>query len=104
MHFMVFTESFTAEVMCRFLDRLAGHVDHKAHRVVDGHCAHRSKKVRDWLAAHPDDVETRAAPCRPRGATPTAPPERGPAPDRNPEPGPPRLSRPSPPRATPRTG
>jgi hypothetical protein len=62
MHFMVFTESFTAEVMCRFLDRLAGHVDHKAHRVVDGHCAHRSKKVRDWLAAHPDDVETRAAP------------------------------------------
>ncbi|WP_443071883.1 IS630 family transposase, partial [Streptomyces sp. WMMC940] len=30
MHFMVFTESFTAEVMCRFLDRLAGHFDHKA--------------------------------------------------------------------------
>ncbi|MGW9454302.1 IS630 family transposase, partial [Streptomyces sp. NPDC055632] len=31
MHFMVFTESFTAEVMCRFLDRLAGHFDHKVH-------------------------------------------------------------------------
>ncbi|MGY3785360.1 IS630 family transposase [Streptomyces antibioticus] len=57
MHFMVFTESFTAEVMCRFLDRLAGHFDHKVHLVVDGHSAHRSKKVRDWLAAHPDDVE-----------------------------------------------
>ncbi len=28
-----------------------------AHLVVDGHSAHRSKKVRDWLAAHPDDVE-----------------------------------------------
>ncbi len=27
MHFMVFTESFTAEVMCRFLDRLAAHPD-----------------------------------------------------------------------------
>lgn len=57
MHFMVFAESFTAEVMCRFLDRLAGHFDHNAHLVVDGHSAHRSKKVRDWLAAHPDDVE-----------------------------------------------
>ncbi|MGP2440363.1 IS630 family transposase [Streptomyces sp. JW3] len=45
MHFMVFTESFTAEVMCRFLDRLAGHFGHKVHLVVD------------WLAAHPDDVE-----------------------------------------------
>ncbi|MGW5972729.1 transposase [Streptomyces sp. NPDC055186] len=27
MHFMVFTEGFTAEVMCRFLDRLTGHFD-----------------------------------------------------------------------------
>ncbi|MGW1077633.1 IS630 family transposase [Streptomyces sp. NPDC002537] len=56
MHFMVFTESFTAEVMCRFLDRLAGHFGHKVHLVVDGHSAHRPKKVRDWLTAHPDDV------------------------------------------------
>lgn len=54
---MVFTESFTAEVMCRFPDRLAGHSDHKVHLVVGGHSAHRSKKVRDCLAAHPDDVE-----------------------------------------------
>ncbi|AQW49575.1 hypothetical protein SHXM_03038 [Streptomyces hygroscopicus] len=36
MHFMVFTESFTAEVMCRFLDRLAGHFESKVHLVVDG--------------------------------------------------------------------
>ncbi|MGJ3561946.1 transposase [Streptomyces sp. INA 01156] len=43
MHFMVFTESFTAEVMCRFLDRLARHFGHKIHLVVDGHCAHRSE-------------------------------------------------------------
>ncbi|MCI4040018.1 IS630 family transposase [Streptomyces sp. TRM75563] len=57
MHFMVFTESFTAEVMCRFLDRLVGRFDRKVHLVFDGHSAHRSKKVRDWLAAHPDAVE-----------------------------------------------
>jgi hypothetical protein len=39
MHFMVFTESFTAEVMCRFLDRLAGHFDPKAYLVLHGHSA-----------------------------------------------------------------
>ncbi|WP_435810457.1 transposase [Streptomyces rubiginosohelvolus] len=43
--------------MCRFLDGLAGHFDRKVHPVVDGHSAHRSRKVRNWLAAYPDDVE-----------------------------------------------
>jgi transposase len=57
MHFMVFTETFDADVMCRFLDRLAGHFDHKVHLVVDGHSAHRSRKVRAWLADHPDRIE-----------------------------------------------
>jgi transposase len=57
MHFMVFTETFDADVMCRFLDRLAGHFDHKVHLVVDGHSAHRSRKVRTWLADHPDRIE-----------------------------------------------
>ncbi|MFF1488515.1 hypothetical protein ACIGZH_15855 [Streptomyces sp. NPDC058319] len=37
MHFMVFTESFTTEVMCRFLDRLAGHFDRKVHLMVRQH-------------------------------------------------------------------
>jgi hypothetical protein len=57
MHFMVFTETFDADVMCRFLDRLVGHFDRKVHRVVDGHSAHRSRKVRAWLADHPDRIE-----------------------------------------------
>ncbi|MFF9753777.1 transposase [Streptomyces sp. NPDC014344] len=60
---MAFTESFTAEVTCRFLDRLAGHVDHKIHLVADGHSAHRSKKVRGGLAAHPDDAELHFLPA-----------------------------------------
>nr|WP_256362435.1 transposase [Streptomyces sp. TRM70350] len=42
MHFMVFTETFDADVMCRFLDRLAGHFDREVHLVVDGHFAHAS--------------------------------------------------------------
>ncbi|MFE5163173.1 IS630 family transposase [Streptomyces sp. NPDC056697] len=57
MHFMVFTETFDANVMCRFLDRLAGHFDHKVHLVLDGHSAHRCRKVRAWLADHPDRIE-----------------------------------------------
>lgn len=57
MHLMVITEGCTVEVMCRILDRLVGHFDRKVHLVVDGHSAHRSENVRDWLAAHPDDIE-----------------------------------------------
>ncbi|MER6113270.1 IS630 family transposase [Streptomyces hirsutus] len=57
MHFMVFTESFDAKVMCRFLTRLVGHFDRKVHLVVDRHAAHRSKAVRAWLANHKDQVE-----------------------------------------------
>ncbi|GGU79418.1 hypothetical protein GCM10010211_51800 [Streptomyces albospinus] len=43
--------------MCRFLVRLAGHFDRKVHLVLDGHFAHRSRKVRAWLADHPDRIE-----------------------------------------------
>ncbi|MEW5629014.1 IS630 family transposase [Streptomyces hydrogenans] len=57
MHFMVFTESFDAKVMCRFLARLVGNFDRKVHLVVDRHPAHRSKAVRAWLADHEDRVE-----------------------------------------------
>lgn len=57
MHLMVFTETFDAKVMCRFLDRLLGHFDRKIHLVVDGHCAHRSRKVRAWPVNHADRIE-----------------------------------------------
>lgn len=57
MHFMVFTESFDATVMCRFLARVVGHFDRKVHLIVDRHSAHRSKTVRAWLADHQDEIE-----------------------------------------------
>jgi transposase len=57
MHFMVFTESFDAKVMCRFLDRFVGHSDRKVHLIVDRHSAHHSKTVRTWLASHKDEIE-----------------------------------------------
>lgn len=54
-----------AEVMCRFLDRLGGHIEHKVHLVLDGHFTHRSRKVRAWLAAHPDRIEPHFLPSYP---------------------------------------
>lgn len=66
MHFMVFTASFDAKVMCRFLARLVGHFDRKVHLIVDRHSAHRSKTVRAWLADHKDEIELHFLPsvCR----------------------------------------
>ncbi|MGW1942573.1 IS630 family transposase [Streptomyces goshikiensis] len=57
MHFMVFTESFDARVMCRFLARIVGHFDRKVHLIVDRHSVHRSKTVRAWLAGHKYEIE-----------------------------------------------
>ncbi|MFF8925604.1 IS630 family transposase [Streptomyces koyangensis] len=57
MHFMVFAGTFDSAVMCHFLARLVGHFDHKIHLVVDGHSAHRSKKVKVWLADHVEEIE-----------------------------------------------
>ncbi|MGG7568930.1 IS630 family transposase [Streptomyces sirii] len=56
-HFMVFTESFDAKVMCRFLARAVRHFDRKVHLIVDRHSAHRSRAVRAWLAGHKDDIK-----------------------------------------------
>ncbi|GAA1292493.1 hypothetical protein GCM10009647_002600 [Streptomyces sanglieri] len=57
MRFVVFAESFDAKIICRFLDRLVGHLDRKVHLVVDRHSAHRAKTVRTWLADHGQQIE-----------------------------------------------
>jgi hypothetical protein len=62
MHFLVFTESFDAKVMCRFPARIVGHFNRKVHLIVDRHSAHRSKTVRVRLAGHQDQIEMRFLP------------------------------------------
>lgn len=57
MHFMVFAETFDAQVVCRFPARLVGHYDRKVNLIADRHSAHRSKTVRAWLADHQDRIE-----------------------------------------------
>ncbi|MCX4633355.1 IS630 family transposase [Streptomyces sp. NBC_01443] len=73
MHVMVFTESFEAKVMCRFLGRLAGHFDRKVHLIVDRHSAHRPKTVRTWLADHKDVIELHFLPSYSPDLNPDAP-------------------------------
>ena len=51
---MVFVETVDAKVMCRFLNRLIGHLDCKIYLGVDGHLAHRSRTVLIWLANNAD--------------------------------------------------
>lgn len=64
--FTVFTDTFDAKAVCRFLDRLAGRFDRKVHLVVDRCSAHRSKTVRAWLTDHNDQAELRfLPPCSP---------------------------------------
>lgn len=55
--FMVFTESFTAPVMLRFLKRLTRQAGRKVFLIVDGHPVHKSAKVRDWARAHAARIE-----------------------------------------------
>ncbi len=64
MHLMVFVETSDAQMMCRFLARLGGHFDRKAHLIVDRHSVHRSKTVRAWLADHQDRIELHFLPSR----------------------------------------
>lgn len=55
--FMVFTESFTAPVMVRFLKRVTRHAGRKVFLIVDGHPVHKSARVRNWVRANAPRIE-----------------------------------------------
>jgi transposase len=55
--FMVFKQRFTSKVMLQFLSRLVKQSPRKVLLIVDGHPVHRSRSVRDWVAARSDDIE-----------------------------------------------
>ncbi|MFC3491621.1 IS630 family transposase [Glycomyces rhizosphaerae] len=62
MYFTVFRQSFTIEVFIDFLERVIGTFEGKTHLVVDGHSVHRSKRVREWVAARDDRIELHLLP------------------------------------------
>ena len=52
--FMVFRHGFNAGTFLRFLRRLLRLATRRVFLIVDGHPAHRAKRVTTWVAAHAD--------------------------------------------------
>jgi transposase len=63
LQFSVFTQRFTAVVLIDFLTRLIRQADgQKIILILDGHPVHRAKKVREWAAAHAEQIELQFLP------------------------------------------
>jgi len=56
LRFMVFSKNFTADVFITFLRRLIGSVAHKIYLIVDNLRVHKSKKVKQWLDKHKEQI------------------------------------------------
>jgi transposase len=54
LRFSVFAGRFTAPALIAFLTRLLRSTTGLVYLIADGHQVHRSKRVRDWVAAHAD--------------------------------------------------
>ena len=55
--FMIFKKGFTSAIFIRFLRRLTKDARRKVFLIVDGHPVHKSKKVRQWLSEHAEEIE-----------------------------------------------
>jgi transposase len=63
LQFRVFKQRFTTPVLIDFLHRLVRQADgQKVILILDGHPVHRAKKVRQWVAAHADQIELQFLP------------------------------------------
>src|SRR5215218_5702901 len=63
LQFRVFKQRFTAAVLIDFLARLVRQAGgQKLILILDGHPVHRAKKVRDWVAAHREQIELQFLP------------------------------------------
>jgi transposase len=58
LRFLVFAGRFTTAVLLVFLARLLAGRSSKVYVILDGHPAHRSKKVRGWTAARADRIRS----------------------------------------------
>src|SRR5712692_636368 len=63
LQFRVFKQRFTATVLIDFLNRLVRQADgQKITLILDGHPVHRATKVRQWVAAHSEQIELQFLP------------------------------------------
>ena len=54
--FKVFTQHFDSAVMLDFLRRLLRQTNQKIFLIVDGHPAHKSRAVKDWVERHAERI------------------------------------------------
>ena len=57
LRFMIFRGKFNADVFLTFLRRLIKSAGQMVFLIVDRHSVHRSKKVKDWLQKHQEQIE-----------------------------------------------
>jgi transposase len=57
LQFMIIDGSFNSEVFQKFLERMIRYSKHKIFFVTDGHPAHKTKKLNEWLYNHKDKIE-----------------------------------------------
>ena len=63
LQFRVFKQRFSAPVFIDFLNRLVRQAEgQKMILILDGHPVHRAKKVRQWVAAHAEQIELQFLP------------------------------------------
>lgn len=56
LRFMVFKHRFNADVFIEFMRRLIKNASRKIYLIVDGHPAHKARKVEQWLAERGDRI------------------------------------------------
>jgi len=56
LRFMVFKHRFNADVFIEFMRRLIKSAGRKVFLIVEGHPAHKARKVKQWLAEHEDQI------------------------------------------------
>lgn len=60
--FMVYGEKLTSQVLIAFMQRLIKGRDKKIYLILDNLRVHHSKKVKEWLAGHGDQIEVHYLP------------------------------------------
>jgi transposase len=56
LYFMVFKEKFSSDIFIEFMDRLVRKYPRKVFLIVDNHSVHTSRKTKEWIKEHSEDI------------------------------------------------
>ena len=55
--FMMYRDNMTSQLLIKFMSRLVKDTDHKVFLILDNLRSHHSKKVKEWLGNHPEEIK-----------------------------------------------